>query len=91
MTHAAATDTAHATDNANVVHLDAIKTERHVSGERNDDAMAALQNLQDALNAAIKAGVVVEPDIKIVGNRYSNLGTSADSYQITINAWLKLP
>ena len=91
MSHAAATSTADTMDPTNVVHLGAIKHDQHPTRKRDDIAMAALQDLQDALNGAIKAGVIVEPDIKIVGNRYSNLGTSADSYQITINAWLKLP
>jgi hypothetical protein len=73
-----------------VVNLAGQQGYRRSDRELADAALAAVKQLQDAMDDLIKAGLTVEPAIKIVENRFSNLGLSVDSYLINLNVWRKL-
>lgn len=78
------------TATAGVVNLAAQQGYRRSDRELADAALAAVKQLQDAMDDLIKAGLTVEPAIKIVENRFSNVGLSVDSYLINLNVWRKL-
>jgi hypothetical protein len=78
------------TPTAGVVNLASQQGYRRSDRELADAALAAVKQLQDAMDDLIKAGLTVEPAIKIVENRFSNLGLSVDSYLINLNVWRKL-
>ncbi len=44
-----------------------------------DPGSSAIAGLQDAMDLAIKAGLIVEPDIKSVSSRFNEFGVSVDS------------
>ena len=75
---------------ADVVSFDDLERYRRSDRELTDAALGAVKQLQDAMDDLIKAGLTVEPAIKIVENRFSNLGLSVDSYLINLNVWRKL-
>ncbi|MEE2980888.1 MAG: hypothetical protein VYA71_05005 [Pseudomonadota bacterium] len=50
-------------------------------GDRNlaTQVTSAIAGLQDAMDLAIKAGLIVEPDFKSVSGRFNEFGVSVDS------------
>ena len=77
-------------DTAEVVNFNDTSGIRRSDRELADVAVAAVKQLQDAMDDLLKAGLTVEPTIKVVENRFSNLGISVDSYLMNINVWRKL-
>ena len=75
---------------ANVVSLDRSGTHRRSDRELADAALMAAKRLQDAMDDAIKAGLIVEPTVKSVENRFVSIGVSSDSYLLNLNVWRKL-
>ncbi len=56
-------------------------------GDRVSQAAAALQ---DAMDAALLAGLVVEPNFKLVENRLTRFGTRIDSNVCNVRIYRKL-
>ena len=50
----------------------------------------AIANLQDTVDRAVRAGLMVEPSFKSVGNRFNEFGVSVDSYIFTVAMYRKL-
>ncbi|MFP6743804.1 MAG: hypothetical protein VCB77_01280 [Alphaproteobacteria bacterium] len=50
----------------------------------------AIAGLQDAMDLAIKAGLIVEPDFKSVIGRFNEFGVSVDSYICSVRICRKL-
>ncbi|HSG96088.1 MAG TPA: hypothetical protein VLA28_11245, partial [Afifellaceae bacterium] len=50
--------------------------------ERAADVTAAMLDLQEAMDRAILAGLIVEPSFQAVGNRFATVGVSAESYLV---------
>jgi hypothetical protein len=50
----------------------------------------AIARLQDAMDAAIRAGLVVEPDFQVVNGRFNDFGISVDSHICTVQIFRKL-
>lgn len=48
-------------------------------------AVQAMKGLQEAMDDAIKAGLLVEPNIKCVENRFANVGVSSESYLLNLH------
>ena len=63
-----------------VVNLDGSGNRRRSDRELADAALMAAKHLQDAMDAAIMAGLIVEPTAKMVENRFVGVGVSSDSY-----------
>ena len=51
---------------------------------------AAIAALQDAMDAAIKAGLIVEPEFKTVSGRFNEFGVSIDSHICAVQIYRKL-
>ncbi len=51
---------------------------------------AAIAELQDAMDAAIKAGLIVEPEFKTVSGRFNEFGVSVDSHLCAVQIYRKL-
>ncbi|MEM7123172.1 MAG: hypothetical protein AAF563_17965 [Pseudomonadota bacterium] len=75
---------------AEVVSFDGAVTRRRSDRELADAALLAAKKLQDAMDDAIKAGLIVEPTVKMVENRFASVGVSSDSYLLNLNVWRKL-
>ncbi len=75
---------------AQVVSLDSAATRRRSDRELADAALMAAKKLQDAMDDAIKAGLIVEPTVKMVESRFVSVGVSSDSYLLNLNIWRKL-
>lgn len=52
--------------------------------------MAAVRQLNDVMDDAIKAGLVVEPSFSLAQNRFEDLGISAPSYVASVKMFRKL-
>ena len=50
----------------------------------------AIATLQDAVDSAVRAGLIVEPNFQSVGNRFNEFGVSVDSYIFTVAMYRKL-
>ena len=46
--------------------------------------------LQDAMDAATKAGLIIEPTFKSISGRFNEFGVSVDSYVCTVELYRKL-
>ncbi len=75
---------------ADVVSFNGSSTRRRSDRELADAALTAAKRLQDAMDDAIKAGLIVEPTVKMVENRFAGVGVSSDSYLMNLNVWRKL-
>ena len=51
---------------------------------------AAIAGLQDAMDAAIKAGLIVEPEFKSVSSRFNEFCVSVDSHICSVQIYRKL-
>ena len=51
---------------------------------------AAIAELQDAMEAATKAGLIVEPEFKSVSGRFNEFGVSVDSHMCSVQIYRKL-
>ena len=51
---------------------------------------AAIGELQDAIDAAILAGLIVEPSFKPISGRFNDFGVSVDSYVCNVQIFRKL-
>ena len=68
---------------------------RESSGDPNDRDLAtvvmqALHGLQDALDRAALAGLIVEPCFKRFPNRFKDRGSDAESYVAKVEIYRKL-
>ncbi len=45
---------------------------------------------QDAMDAATKAGLIIEPTFKSISGRFNEFGVSVDSYVCTVELYRKL-
>jgi hypothetical protein len=54
------------------------------------DVMARLHDFQEAMDRAILAGLIVEPSFQAVGNRFSNVGVSAESFLVKVKILRRL-
>ena len=66
-----------------------------IGGDPKDRDMAsrvvnALNNLQDAMDAAALAGLIIEPCFKQFSNRFKELGTDMESYVGQVEIYRKL-
>jgi hypothetical protein len=52
--------------------------------------MAAVRHLNDLMDDAIKAGLVVEPSFSLAQNRFEDLGISTPSYVASVKMFRKL-
>lgn len=52
--------------------------------------LKSLNELQEAMDAAALAGLIVEPAFKKFGNRFKELGTDADSWVAHVEIYRKL-
>ena len=50
----------------------------------------AIAQLQDAMDAAIQAGLIVEPSFKTVSGRFNEFGVSVDSHLCSVQIYRKL-
>ena len=50
----------------------------------------AIGELQDAIDAAILAGLMVEPSFKAISGRFNEFGVSMDSYVCSVQLYRKL-
>ncbi len=50
----------------------------------------AIAELQDAIDAAILAGLIVEPSFKPISGRFNEFGVSMDSYVCNVEIYRKL-
>ena len=55
-----------------------------------NDVTEAAHRLQEALDKAVLAGLIVEPSFMSVGNRFSNVGVSAESFLVKIRIMRRL-
>jgi len=83
-------DLAHATD-SNVASFEAARR----PGEPSDRELAAAVTnaglvLQEAMDRAILAGLIVEPGFQSVGNRFSAVGVSAESFLVKVRIMRRL-
>ncbi len=53
-------------------------------------AARAIGELQDAIDAAILAGLMVEPSFKPISGRFNEFGVSVDSYVCNVQIYRKL-
>ena len=50
----------------------------------------AFDDLQDAMDAAIRGGLIVEPSFKTVSGRFNEFGVSVDSHICNVQIYRKL-
>ncbi len=50
----------------------------------------AMNNLQDALDAAVMAGLIVEPSFSRVANRFNDRGCDVDTYVAKVQIFRRL-
>ena len=50
----------------------------------------AVAQLQDAMDAAIQAGLIVEPSFKTISGRFNEFGVSVDSHLCNVQIYRKL-
>ena len=50
----------------------------------------AIGELQDAIDAAILAGLIVEPSFKPISGRFNEFGVSVESYVCNVQTYRKL-
>ncbi|MEM7124337.1 MAG: hypothetical protein AAF563_23880 [Pseudomonadota bacterium] len=78
-------DTQHHTASSRVLEFDGARATKRSDQELAQAAVTAMKNLQDAMDEAIKAGLLIEPNIKRVENRFVNVGVSADSFLLNLH------
>lgn len=76
--------------NAETVNFQGTTDRRRSDRDLADATVAAAKQLQDAMDAAIMAGLVIEPALKLVENRFAQVGVSSDSYLVNVGVWRKL-
>ena len=54
------------------------------------DVLGTMHAFQEALDRAILAGLIVEPQFNKVPNRFSNVGVSAESYLVKVRILRRL-
>ena len=54
------------------------------------EVTTAIARLQDAMDAAIRSGLMVEPAFKTVSGRFNEFGLSVDSHLCTVQMYRKL-
>ena len=67
--------------------------ENYVAPSDRELAVAITQSiaqLQDAMDAAIRAGLIVEPSFKTIGGRFNEFGVSVDSHICNVQIYRKL-
>ncbi len=70
-------------DDSNIANLeDARRPAEKSDRELAADVTAAMLDLQEAMDRAILAGLIVEPSFQAVGNRFATVGVSAESYLV---------
>ena len=74
----------------NVAFLDSQRQAETTDRELAQEVMAAAHGLQDAMDKAILAGLIVEPAFAVAGNRFANVGVSAESYLVKIRIMRRL-
>ena len=62
----------------------------NVDHELGDRISQAVAKLQDAMDAALLAGLIVEPNFKLVENRLTRFGTRIDSPVCSVRVYRKL-
>ncbi|MSP82404.1 MAG: hypothetical protein EXQ94_05605 [Alphaproteobacteria bacterium] len=55
-----------------------------------DSIIAAMRALQDAMDNAVLAGLLVEPTITLVPNRFNEMGVSTESFILNVRIYRKL-
>lgn len=78
-------------DDTNVASFEAArrpaeKTDRELAA----DVMATMQEFQEALDRAVLAGLIVEPNFQSVGNRFATVGVSAESHLVKVKILRRL-
>jgi hypothetical protein len=78
-------------DDTNIAAFDAVrrpaeKSDRDLAA----DVTAAMLEFQEAMDRAILAGLIVEPSFQAVGNRFSTVGVSAESYLVKVRIMRRL-
>jgi hypothetical protein len=54
------------------------------------EVLARMHAFQEAMDRAFLAGLIVEPSFQTVGNRFSNLGVSAESHLVKVKILRRL-
>ena len=78
-------DTQHHPGSSQVLEFDGARATKRSDQELAQAAVKAMKNLQEAMDEAIKAGLMIEPNIKRVENRFVNVGVSADSFLLNLH------
>jgi hypothetical protein len=55
-----------------------------------DAIIASMRALQDAMDSAVLAGLLVEPTITLVPNRFNEMGVSTESFILNVQIYRKL-
>ena len=50
----------------------------------------AIAQLQEAMDTAVRAGLIVEPTFRTIGGRFNEFGVSIDSYICSVEIYRKL-
>ena len=67
--------------------------ENYVAPRDRELAVAIIQSiaqLKDAMDGAIRAGLIVEPSFKTIGGRFNEFGVSVDSHICNVQIYRKL-
>ena len=59
-------------------------------GDRANNLTKAIGNLQEAMDAAIMAGLDVEPNFRVVSNRFCSVGIQSDSFICDVRVYRQL-
>lgn len=77
-------------DDTNIALEAARRTAETSDRDLAGDVTSAMLVLQEAIDRAILAGLVVEPSFQAVGNRFSTVGVSAESYLVKVKIMRRL-
>lgn len=55
-----------------------------------EQIIGGMRALQDAMDAAVLAGLIVEPTFTLVPNRFSEMGVSTESHILNVQIYRKL-
>jgi len=55
-----------------------------------EQIITAMRALQDAMDSAVLAGLIVEPTFTLVPNRFSEMGVSTESHILNVQIYRKL-
>ena len=55
-----------------------------------DGIIASMRALQDAMDNAVLAGLLVEPTITLIPNRFGEMGVSTESFILNVQVYRKL-